>query len=72
MSKQFRLTALHPNGARKLHDHKSLKDARLYLSYAIHDNGYAGKSEAQKLCMIQPGELVTIGGATFGIEEVTA
>lgn len=72
MSKQYRLTAVHPSGTRKQHDHPRLRDARLYLSYAIHDNGYAGKSEAQKLCMIKPGETLQIAGATFAIDEVTA
>lgn len=70
--RSFRLTAVHPSGAQREHEHASLKEARLYLSYAIHDNGYAGKTAAQELCMIQPGESVTIGGATFGIDEVAA
>lgn len=68
----FRLTALHANGAAREHIHSKLKDARLYLSYALHDNGYADKSTAQRLCMIQPGESVTVAGATFSIDQVPA
>ena len=68
----FRLTAAHPSGRVMQHDHPSLREARLYLSYSIHDNGYGQKSEAQKLCMIQPGESVEVAGATYTIEKVAA
>jgi len=54
------------------HDHPKLRDARLLLSYAIYDNGYAGKPEAQRLCMVKPGESITVAGATFTIEKVSA
>lgn len=68
----FRLTASHPSGRVIQHDHPSLKEARLYLSYSLHDNGYADKKTAQTSCMIQPGESVTIAGATYSIERVAA
>lgn len=70
MPKQFKLSAVHPNGSTREHIHDSLKDARLYLSYAIYDNGYGDKRTAQTLCRIQPGDSVTVKGATFTIEQV--
>lgn len=68
----FRLTASHPSGAIKQHVHPTLKDARLYLSYSIYDNGYGDKRTAQTACMLKPGESVTISGATYSIEQVSA
>jgi hypothetical protein len=72
MAKAYKLIANHPSGTTKEHVHTSLKDARLYLSYAIYDNGYGDKKTAQTVCMIKPGESVTIKGATFTIEQVAA
>jgi hypothetical protein len=68
----FRLTATHPSGAVKQHVHPTLKEARLYLSYSIYDNGYGDKKTAQVACMIPAGESVTISGATYTIEQVAA
>lgn len=70
--KAFKLTSSHPSGRVMEHVHPSLKEARLYLSYSIYDNGYGDKKTAQTACMVKPGEPLTINGATYVIETVAA
>lgn len=68
----FRLTATHPTGRVMEHTHPKLRDAQLFLSYSIYDNGYGDKRTAQTACMVKPGEPLTIAGATYLIEKVSA
>lgn len=68
----FRLTATHPSGRVIENIHYSLGMARRALSYSIYDNGYGDKKTAQTACMIPAGESVTVGGATYTIEQVAA
>lgn len=71
-TKALRLTAAHPSGRVIEHVHPTLRDAQLFLSYSIYDNGYGDKRTAQTACKIKPGESVTVAGAIYSIDMVTA
>ena len=68
----FRLTATHPSGRVIVSEDSKLRGVQLELSYSLYYNGYADKPTAQRLCMIKPGESVTVAGATYTIEQVAA
>lgn len=44
-----------PSGRTVTDEHKTLREAQVYLSYALYDNMLASKAEAQKLCRIPAG-----------------
>jgi len=71
-TKALRLTATHPTGRVIEHIHPTLRDAQLFLGLSIYDNGYGDKRTAQTVCRIKPGESVTVAGATYSIDMVTA